>query len=133
MKKDYSKTWKASTQPRKQRKYALNAPLHIRSRFMAAALSKELRKKHNTRSVPVRKGDKVKVVRGQFKGKTGRIERVNIAKTKVYITGIENLKREGSKTLLPIHPSNLCVLELESGDKRRFKERTKGKEEAKTK
>ena len=125
MKKDFSKAWKASTQPRKQRKYAANAPSHIRQRFLGATISKELRKKHNRRSVSVRKGDKVKILRGQFKGKIGKIERVNLNKIKVYITGIEVLKRDGSKTLYPIHPSNLVVQELEMGDKRRMKQRKK--------
>ena len=84
-------------------------------------LSKELRQKHNKRSVRVRVGDKVKVVRGQFRGKTGKIDRINAKKAKVYVTGIETSKKDGSKVLLPIHSTNLMIQELNLVDKRRLK------------
>ena len=120
MKTKFSRTWKRSKQPRKQRKYRYNAPLHIRSKFMSAHLSKELRQKHNKRSLIVRKGDKVKVMRGQFKKKIGKIERADIKKSKVYITGIELVKKDGTKTLYPINPSNLMIIELNLEDKKRI-------------
>ena len=71
MKKKFSKKWKASGKARKQRKYVANAPLHIKKKFLSANLSKELRKKYG-RSLQIRKGDSVKVMRGKFKGKTGK-------------------------------------------------------------
>jgi len=119
MKKDFSNKWIKSKQPRKQRKYSYNAPLHIRGKFMSAHLSKELMKKYNRRSIKVRKGDKVTILRGQFKKKAGRIERVDLKKTKVYITGIEMIKKDGTKVFYPIHPSNLIVTELNLDDKKR--------------
>ena len=84
MKLKFSKDWKKSTQPRKQRKYRYNAPLNIKSKFMSSHLSKELKAKYNKRNIEVRKGDTVKVVRGQYKGKTGKVDRVSIKKTKAY-------------------------------------------------
>ena len=57
MKKQFSTQWNASKQPRKQRKYLANAPLHKRHKFMSANLIKELRKKYGKRNFPVRKGD----------------------------------------------------------------------------
>ena len=69
MKKKFSREWIRSKQPRKQRKYNYNAPLHIKGKFMAAHLSKDLMKKYNRRSIRVRKGDKVILLRGQFKKK----------------------------------------------------------------
>ncbi|MBC7119559.1 MAG: 50S ribosomal protein L24, partial [Methanobacteriaceae archaeon] len=62
-----------SKQPRKQRKFLHNAPLHIRHKIMSANLSKELREEYNRRSLPVRKGDKVEIMRGDFKGHQGKI------------------------------------------------------------
>lgn len=119
MRKKWSKSWKSSKQPRKQRKYRYNAPLHIRHKMMAAHLSKELRQKYKKRSMPVRKGDKVKVLRGQFKGKIGEIEEVDMKKYKVYIKGVELKKKEGGRVIrYPISPSNLLILSLVS-DKRR--------------
>ena len=117
----FSINWKKSKQPRKQRKYRYNAPLHIKREFMASHLSKELREKYSKRNVIVRKEDKVKILRGQFKGKEGKIEKTNIKKTKVYITGIEVVKRDGTKSLHPINPSNLIIVELNLDDKKRVK------------
>jgi len=121
MKKKFSRSWNKSKQTRKQRKYRFNAPLNIKSKFMGCHLSKELRGKYKKRSVVIRKGDGIKVLRGQFKGKTGRIDRINIKKSKVYITGIEITKKDGTKALYPIHPSNLIINELNLEDKKRIK------------
>ena len=76
MKKKFSKSWVSSKKPRKKRKYRANAPLNIKRKFLSSHLSKELRDKYKIRNIPVRKNDKVKIVRGQFKGKTGKIIKV---------------------------------------------------------
>ena len=55
MKSQFSKSWKSSKQPRKQRKYIAKAPLHIKRKLMGVNLSKELRKKHGKRNIVVRK------------------------------------------------------------------------------
>ena len=89
MKRAFSKSWKASRQTRKQRKYLANAPLHLKRKMISSHLNKELRKKYGKRSIPIRKGDEVKVMRGKFKGKTGKISIVNIKKQKVAIEGIQ--------------------------------------------
>ena len=118
--KKISKSWKSSTSPRKPRKFIANAPLHIKSKFVSSHLSTDLRKKHKLRSIRVIKGDKVKVMRGMFKGKTGNVERIDIKQSKAFITGIENIKKDGSKTLYPIHSSNLLIQELNTKDKKRI-------------
>ena len=86
---------------------------------MSSHLSKDLIKSYKTRSVKIRTGDKVKVLRGQFKKLVGKIARVDVKKTKAYIEGVELTKRDGSKTFYPIHPSNLLVLELNLSDQKR--------------
>lgn len=86
---------------------------------MAAHLSPELRKKYGKRSIPLRKGDTVKVMRGKFKGKSGRIDRVDLKNTRVYIQGVEIEKKDGSKILYPIQPSKLLLTSLELDDKKR--------------
>jgi len=115
----FSKKWKASTQPRKQRKYRYSAPAHIRIKFLRAPLSKELRKKHNKRATLVRKGDKVKILRGQFKGKSGKVESVDSKREKLYIENIQLQKTDGSKSHYPIHPSKVQITELKLDDKKR--------------
>lgn len=95
--------------------------MHTKQKFLAATLSKDLRKKYGFRSIGVRKGDKVKIMRGQFKKKTGKIIRADLKKTKVYVEGIEHLKRDGTKAACPLHPSNLMIMDLNLEDKRRKK------------
>jgi len=115
---NWSTSWNGSKKPTKQRNYVRNAPLHIRSMLLGSHLSKDLRLKLKTRSLRARKGDKVKVTRGQHKGKTGIIDLVNTKRMKVFITGVEFIKKDGSKAMYPIHTSNLIILELHA-DKRR--------------
>jgi len=121
MKKKFSTNWKRSKQARKQRKYRYNAPLHIKQKFVHAHLSKELKKKYKTRNLGLRKGDKVKVLRGQFKKHTGNVERIDLKKIRIYVSGIEITKKDGSKTTYPINPSNLVITELNLDDKIRQK------------
>jgi large subunit ribosomal protein L24 len=121
MKIQFSKSWKSSKQPRKQRKYRANLPLHMRKKLSSSHLSKELRTAHGFRSIVARVGDKVKIMRGQFKKKTGTIERINRLKAKAYVTGVEMLKKDGSKVKYPIHTSNLLLTELILDDKKRLK------------
>jgi len=117
--KKFSKSWASSKKPSKQRKYRLNAPLNIKRKFLSVHLSKELKLKYKTRNIVIRKNDKVKILRGQFKGKTGMIIKVITKKAKVFIEGIENNKKDGTKTYYPIEPSNIMITELNLTDKRR--------------
>src|SRR3989344_7024473 len=103
MKSKFSKTWNASTQVRKQRKYRVNAPHHIRNKFLTAPVSKEIKKSYNIKKIPVRSGDKVKVMVGQNKGFEGKIERVDVKKSKVYIEKLRISKKDGSEIAIPIH------------------------------
>lgn len=119
MKKDFSKHWKASSQPRKQRKYRYNAPIHIKSKFLNSHLSKELRKKYNRRSIRIITGDKAKILRGQFKGIEGKVDRVDAKHIKIYISKAEMNKKDGSKAFYPIDPSNVMITELNLNDKKR--------------
>ncbi|MBT3691530.1 50S ribosomal protein L24 [Candidatus Woesearchaeota archaeon] len=120
MKSIFSLNWKRSKQPRKQRKYRYNAPLHIRRKFMSSPLSKELKTKYTKNSVTVIKGDTVKVLRGQFKGKSGKVSKSNYQKIKVYIEGVEIIKKDGNKVQYPIHPSNIIITTLKLEDKKRI-------------
>src|SRR3989344_5243032 len=119
MKQHFSTMWNASVQPRKQRKYLANAPIHIRHQILSANLSKELRKKYGKRSFPVRKGDEVKIMVGEFKKKNGKIDLIDIKNYRVTIEGIQRTKKDGTKIKVYFHPSNLQVIELNLDDKNR--------------
>ena len=120
MKKKFSTIWKASKQPRKQRKYAANAPLHLKKKFVSVNLSKDLREKHGKRNIPVRKGDVVKVMRGKFKKKQGKVTEVKLKISKVVVEGIQIKKTDGSKVNVKMQPSNLQIVTLNLDDKKRI-------------
>lgn len=119
MKQKFSHAWIASKQPRKQRKFRHNAPLNIRHTMMAAHLSRDLRKKYSRRSIPIRTGDTVKIMRGQFRKKTGKVETIMLKRYKVYVAGAERTKKDGSKSHYPLDTSNLLITELNLEDKKR--------------
>jgi large subunit ribosomal protein L24 len=119
MEKEFSNKWTGSRQPRKQRKYLANAPIHIRHKLLSSHLSKELRKKYGKRNFPIRKGDSVKVMRGEYKKKTGKIESVNMKKLKVLLEGVYKSKKDGTKIKVYFMPSNLLITELNLDDKKR--------------
>ena len=109
-----------SIQPRKQRKALYTAPLHIRRKIMSANLSKDLRADIGKRSLPIKVGDKVQVVRGDFKGHEGKVESVDAKRYKVTVEGVTLSKPDGNAVLLPIHPSNLMIIEADLKDERRL-------------
>ena len=120
MKSKFSTAWKSSRQARKQRKYRANAPLHLRHKFLSANLSKELRKRYNRRSFPLRMGDEVLVMRGQFKKKKGKINLIELKRTRVAIEGIQRQKKDGTKINVYFHPSKLQIHSLNLEDKERM-------------
>ena len=117
----FSTAWKNSKKQSKQRKFRLNAPLHIKNKFLHSHLSKELRKKYGRRNISLRKGDKVRIMRGQFRKLEGKVESIDLKKTEVFISGVEVTKKDGNKKLLPLNPSNLLITELNLDDKFRQK------------
>jgi len=119
MKQKFSTQWIGSKQPRKQRKFRANAPINIRHKMMSANLSKELRKKYGKRNFPLRKGDKVRIMRGGFKKRTGKIENIDNKKFRTTIEGINKSKKDGTKVAIYFEPSNLQITELNIDDKRR--------------
>lgn len=100
-------------QPRKQRKARYNAPLHERRHYVSVHLGKELKAKLVTkrRSLPVVKGDRVKVMRGKKKGFTGKVSRVDLSSCIIYVEGIVKAKARGTEVPIPVQPSNLLLLD----------------------
>jgi large subunit ribosomal protein L24 len=127
---------KPVTKPSKQRKMLYQAPDHIRYRFFAAPVSPELRKSHGAKALPVRKGDTVRVMRGDHKGLEGKVTRVDRKKYRIFIEGLTREKVDGTTTFVPIHPSKVMITRLNLDDKwrnkilKRKKEAEKKAEEA---
>lgn len=114
-------TLRGSISPGKQRKFAAKAPLHLRHALLSVNLTKDLRKKHSTRNTSVVKGDTVKVLRGKFKKKSGKIQQVLLKRGRVYVEGVHTKKRDGSTSPVPLRPSNLQITHLNLSDKIRAK------------
>lgn len=127
MKQEFSTSWKSSQQPRKQRKYLHNIPLHLEQKLMGAALDKVLRKKYGIRSLEIRKGDEVKIMRGKFKKKVGKTSEVNRTNVRVCIEGITTTKKDGTKVKVWFHPSNLKIIKINEDDKKRIKTKSETK------
>ncbi|CAG8496555.1 65_t:CDS:2 [Rhizophagus irregularis] len=96
-----------SSSRRKSRKAHFSAPSSVRRKIMSAALSKELRDKYNTRSIPIRKDDEVRIVRGTFKGRDGKVLRVYRKRWVIHIDRISKEKISGNTVPVGIHPSNV--------------------------
>ena len=108
-----------SRKPSKQRKRLFQAPLHRRGKIMSVNLSPELREKYGRRSFPIRVGDKVRIMRGDNRGVEGKVTSID---RKNYRVSIENVVREnqrGEKVSIPIHYSNLMIIDLDLSDPRR--------------
>ena len=124
--KIFSKSWVSSKNPKKQRKYFYQAPLHLRSAFLHVNLSKELRQRYGIRNIRVVVGDKVKVLRGTYKDAVGKIIKVDLKNVKVLIDSIKVKKADGSEVHVPIHPSNLQIIDLNLKDQKRIQKLKRG-------
>jgi len=122
----------ASPKPKVQRKAFYNAPLHLRHKLVSAHLSRELRDKLGIRSLPVVVGDRVMIMKGDYKGKTGKVVEVDLKGLWVKVEGITRKKADGTEVLVKFRPWNLLILDLNLKDKWRRKiiERRGGRGEA---
>jgi len=96
-------------------------PLHKRKKQMSARLSDELRKTTKRRNLPVIRGDKVRVMRGKNFGKEGKVTMVDLRRYKIGIEGIVVKKPNGKEKSIPIHASNVMIIELKLTDEKRKK------------
>lgn len=112
---------KPLTKPTKQRKRLFQAPNHIRHKNFAALLSPELRISHGTRTIPIRSGDTVRVMRGDHKGFEGKVTRIDRKNYRIYVEGITREKVDGTTIFVPIHPSKVMITNLDLSDKWRKK------------
>jgi len=110
---------KSVKNPRKQRKKLFNAPAHIRHKLMSAPLSNELAASRGAKTLPVRKGDTVRIQRGDNKGFEGKISRVDLKAFRIYLEGLTREKVDGTNIFLPVHPSKVEIRNLNLDDKKR--------------
>lgn len=108
-----------ATKPRTQRKRLFQSSPHLYSRYFSAALSPDLKLRHSTNAYPLRRGDTVRVMRGDRKGFEGKITKVNRRKRRIFIEGVTREKVDGTAIQIPIHPSKVVITNLNLDDKLR--------------
>jgi large subunit ribosomal protein L24 len=121
-----------TSKPSKKRKRFFNAPAHKRRRMLAARLSDDLTKNHKVRRLPVRTGDSVRVMRGDFAGLEGKVQRVDYSNGRIFVEGMSREKAAGVASQLPIHVTKVRITNLNLSDKWRsglLAERGKTREE----
>ena len=110
-------TTKAIKDPGKQRKNLFSAPAHLRHKIMSAPLSPELVKSRGAKTLPVRKGDTIRIMRGDHAGFEGKIQRVDLSEYRIYVEGLTREKVDGTAIFVSVHPSKVMIRNLGLDDK----------------
>ena len=105
------------TKPSKQRKLLYQSPAHRLRKLLTAPLSDDLRKSQGRRSYPVRKGDTVKILRGDFAGIEGKITEVDTNKQRLFVEGVQREKVAGTSANVSVHSSKVIITKLNLDDK----------------
>jgi len=103
--------------PSKQRKAIYEAKGGRLRKLLAAPLSDELRKAQGRRSYPVRKGDTVKIVRGDFAGVEGKVTDIDTHGRRLFVEGVTREMTSGTSTNVSVHTSKVMITKLNLDDK----------------
>jgi large subunit ribosomal protein L24 len=96
-----------------------NIPKHSKERLLRSSLSSELKEKYGRRNVRVVAGDTIKVMRGEYSGIEGKVEKVNTKRGSLAIEGIQREKVRGGNVKVQINTSNVMITNLSLDDKYR--------------
>ncbi len=94
---------------------------HKREKLLGVNLSENLREQHNKRSMRVIKGDTVRILRGEYVGIEGKVEKVNTERSTLSIEGVQREKIRGGKVKVQIHASNVQIISVNTDDEYRMK------------
>lgn len=103
--------------PSKQRLKIYQAPAHRLRKFLTAALSTELRTSQGRRSYPVRKGDTVKILRGDFAGVEGKINDIDTRRQRLFVEGVQRETTSGTTANVSVNSSKVMITKLNLDDK----------------
>ncbi|MBS3794691.1 MAG: 50S ribosomal protein L24 [Candidatus Thorarchaeota archaeon] len=104
--------------PSKQRKRIHQGSIHSHKNMFNVRLDEFLREEYGLRSMKLKKGDLVKIMRGRFRETEGTVERLDYKEVRVYLDSATTEKADGTEINVPIHPSNLMLLQPEMDDER---------------
>lgn len=94
----------------------IHLPKHQRDKMVGAVLEDTLREQYKRKNIRVVKGDSVRVMRGEYKGVEGKVEKVNTGHATFHIEGIQREKIRGGQVKVPIPSSNVMVISLNLDD-----------------
>ncbi|PRP77848.1 hypothetical protein PROFUN_14136 [Planoprotostelium fungivorum] len=103
---------KDEVQQETQRRNHFSSNSIQKRKLMASPLSKELKEKHNVRSLPIRKDDEVAVVSGHLKGREGKVVAVYRKKWVIHVERIVRDKANGQTVQIGVDPSNVQITKL---------------------
>ncbi|MGY5872434.1 MAG: 50S ribosomal protein L24 [Candidatus Thorarchaeota archaeon] len=109
----------SSKSPGKQRKKLYTSPVHANKKRLKCRIDEFLQEEYGLRSLVVKTGDLVKIMRGQFRDTEGKIIRVDYKNIRVYLDSATVTKADGKEANIPIHPSNIMIVKLELDDERK--------------
>lgn len=107
------------TKPGKSRRRRFNASSHLRRKFMAAPLSPNLRAEYGVRTLPVRRDDTVLITKGDRNMTEGRVVRVDVAHSQLFIEGVTRQSLNGTTVQIPVRPENVLITRLNLDDEHR--------------
>ena len=107
------------TKVRNNQRY--RASNQVISKQIAAPITKELRKKYSRRNARIMLDDTVKVIRGEYKGITGKVSKISTESNSIAIEGNKKEKLKGDKIDIYIHTTNVIITALNTDDKWRLK------------
>jgi len=117
----------SSVKPSKVRRKMFNAPLHKLGKILNARLSDDLRAKYDFKTARIRKGDSVRIIRGEYAGVEGKVTGVNIRHVtgvnirhgEITVEGVYRERVKGEQTPVKINASKVRITSLNMEDKLR--------------
>ena len=109
----------SSKSPGKQRKKLHTSPVHANRKRLKCRLDEFLQEEYGLRSLVVKTGDLVKIMRGQFRDTEAKVIRVDYKDVEVFLDSATVTKADGKEVNIPVHPSNLKLVKLEMDDERK--------------
>jgi large subunit ribosomal protein L24 len=94
-------------------------PKNLTERKLRSPLSRALREKYGRRNLRVIAGDTIKVIRGEYSGIEGKVEKVNMKRGSLAIEGIQREKVRGGNVKVEINSTNVVITDLDLDDKYR--------------
>jgi large subunit ribosomal protein L24 len=105
--------------PRKQRRQVKQNPTHARKSLLNCRLDEFLQEEYGLRSLHVKKGDLVKIMRGQFRDTEGKVIRVDHKNIRVHLDSATVTKSDGKEAKLELNDERKKLIEsklMKSGE-----------------